>query len=56
MVLLQKFKVIFFIFSIMKNIITCPARFKFAVKLICSIDLESGFSACCLLKLMLSCF
>ena len=54
MVLLQKFKAIFFTFSIMKNIIACPARFKFAVKLICSIGLESGFSACCLLKLILS--
>ena len=46
----EKFKMVSFTSSIMKNIVAFPSRSRFAVKLICCIVFGSTSSACCLLK------
>ena len=46
----EKSKIVSFDSSIMKSIAVCPARSRFAVKLICCIAFASASSACYLLE------
>ena len=46
----EKSKIVSFAFSVMKNIVTPSAVFRFAVKIICCIAVGSASIFCCLLK------
>ena len=46
----EKYKMVSFDFSIVKNIVVFWSQSKFAVKLICCISIGLAWSACCLLK------
>ena len=46
----EKFKMVSFASSIMKNILAPAARSRFPVKLVCCIEFGSASGACCLFK------
>ena len=46
----EKSKMVSLASSVMTNIVVCPDRFRFLVKLICCITFGPASLACCLLK------